>query len=49
MVALRQAIEGGYRDVHTILSDNDLDSLRSRPDFQQLIADLTFPDNPFAK
>jgi serine/threonine protein kinase len=49
MAALRQAIEGGYRDVQTILSDNDLDSLRSRPDFQQLIADLTFPDNPFAK
>jgi serine/threonine protein kinase len=49
IAALRQAIEDGYRDVHTVSTDNDLDPLRSRPDFQQLIADLAFPDNPFAK
>jgi serine/threonine-protein kinase len=30
------------------LGDRDLDPLRSRPDFQDLLRDLAFPTNPFA-
>ena len=29
--------------------DTDLDPLRSRPDFQVLMMDLEFPEEPFAK
>src|SRR5262245_39040987 len=28
--------------------DHDLDPLRSRPDFQLLMTDLAFPDDPFS-
>jgi tetratricopeptide (TPR) repeat protein len=37
---LRQAIQKGYKDVARLKKDTDLDSLRQRPDFQQLLAEL---------
>jgi hypothetical protein len=38
----------GYRNVAVMQMDHDLDPLRSRPDFQLLMMDLEFPDDPFA-
>ncbi len=37
---LRQAIAKGFRDVAQLKKDADLDSLRERDDFRQLVADL---------
>jgi tetratricopeptide (TPR) repeat protein len=37
---LRQAVQQGWKDVAHIKQDSDLDGLRQRPDFQQLLADL---------
>jgi hypothetical protein len=37
---LHQAVVAGYKDVNHIKQDHDLDILRPRPDFQQLLADL---------
>jgi tetratricopeptide (TPR) repeat protein len=48
MGLLRQAAAAGYHDITALRTDRDLDSLRSRPDFQLLIMDLAFPDKPFA-
>jgi hypothetical protein len=45
---LRRAVTAGYRKLAFMQIDSDLDPLRSRPDFQLLIMDLAFPDNPFA-
>jgi serine/threonine-protein kinase len=45
---LRQAVDAGYRNVALMQRDHDLDPLRSRPDFQLLLMDLEFPDDPFA-
>jgi hypothetical protein len=49
MASFRQAVEAGYRDPRLIAGDHDLDPLRSRPDFRQLMMDLAFPDDPFAR
>jgi len=49
MAALHRAVQGGYRQVGLATRDPDLAPLRSRPDFQQLMLDLAFPTNPFAK
>jgi serine/threonine protein kinase len=49
MAALFATVEAGYRQHSKFAKDPDLDLLRSRPDFQQLLMDLAFPDNPFAK
>jgi serine/threonine-protein kinase len=46
---LRQAVAAGYRNVALMRRDADLDSLRSRPDFQILMMDLEFPDDPLAR
>jgi hypothetical protein len=46
---LRRALERGYRNVNLIRKDPDLDPLRSRPDFQALLLDLSFPADPFAR
>jgi hypothetical protein len=46
---LRQAIAAGYRKLAYLRTDTDLESLRSRPDFQLLLMDLGFPDDPFAR
>jgi tetratricopeptide (TPR) repeat protein len=46
---LHRAVAAGYRNVALMRMDHDLDALRSRPDFQALIMDLEFPDDPFAQ
>ena len=38
--ALRKAVESGYADVKSLKSNKQLDSLRERLDFQQLVASL---------
>jgi serine/threonine-protein kinase len=48
MEALRRAVAGGYRSPHAIRTDPNLDPLRSRHDFQALLLDLQFPDDPFS-
>jgi hypothetical protein len=37
---LREAIQKGYKNVGHIKKDKDLDPLRSRADFQKLVAEL---------
>jgi hypothetical protein len=44
MDALRRAITGGYRTV----DPQSFTALESRPDFQDLMRDLRFPEWPFA-
>ena len=48
MDTLRRAIAAGYRPVDWMRRDPDLAPLRSRPDFQLLMMDLSFPAEPFA-
>jgi serine/threonine protein kinase len=40
MALLQQARAAGFEDVERVRKDEDLDPLRSRPDFQQLLAEL---------
>jgi serine/threonine-protein kinase len=49
MEDLRRAVAHGFRILPLMAIDRDLDPLRSRPDFQLLMMDLTFPDDPFAR
>jgi hypothetical protein len=49
MSALHQAITVGYRHIEKLRTDSDLDSLRSRTDFQLLLMDLAFPPDPFVR
>ena len=49
MESLRLAVAAGYRKLEIIRTDRDLDPLRSRRDFQDLMMDLEFPDDPFAR
>jgi serine/threonine-protein kinase len=49
VATLRQAVAAGLEDVAFMRRDADLDPLRSRPDFQMLLMDLAFPDQPLAK
>ena len=49
VLALRRAVDAGFRDVGFMRRDTDLDALRRRPDFQMLLLDLAFPENPFAR
>jgi len=46
---LRRAVAAGYRKLTFMRVDPDLDSLRSRPDFQLLMMDLAFPAEPFSR
>jgi serine/threonine protein kinase len=46
MACLRRALQQGLMDVDHIKQDLDLDALRSRHDFQQLIADLEIQAAP---
>ena len=48
MALLRRAADGGYCNVSWMSRDPDLGPLRGRPDFQAMMADLVFPDEPFA-
>jgi tetratricopeptide (TPR) repeat protein len=40
VAALRRAIAAGYVDLANMRGDTDVDSLRKRPDFEKLLADL---------
>lgn len=40
MDALRRAVESGYGRMENLEHDSDLDGLRNRPDFQELIENL---------
>jgi serine/threonine-protein kinase len=46
---LRRAVAAGLQDVAYMRRDTDIDPLRSRPDFQLLLMDLAFPEQPFAR
>jgi hypothetical protein len=46
---LRKAVAAGYRDVPTILKDNDLDPLRGQADFAAFLADLAEAEPPASK
>jgi serine/threonine-protein kinase len=45
---LRRAAAAGFRMTSLMAFDHELDPLRSRPDFQVLMMDLSFPSDPFA-
>ena len=47
MAVLRRSVAAGFSDVPLIRRDADLDSLRDRLDFQELLMDLSFPADPF--
>jgi hypothetical protein len=47
VAALRRAVADGSRDPEQIRRDPVLDPLRPRPDFRELILDVSFPDDPF--
>ena len=49
MAALQKAVELGYRKVYAYQSEDALDSLRSRNDFQLMMMDLSFPSEPFTR
>jgi serine/threonine-protein kinase len=49
MQSLHRGVAAGYRNVALMRRDPDLDPLRSRDDFQLLMMDLEFPDDPFAR
>jgi hypothetical protein len=47
--ALRRAFAAGYRDLAYLRTDTDLDSLRKRPDFAKLLAELEKDAKPSEK
>jgi hypothetical protein len=49
MVTLRRAVAAGWREAAWMMADPDLIPIRSRPDFQLLMMDLSFPAEPFSK
>ena len=49
MAALRLSVGAGYANLRQIRNDSDLDSLRSRDDFQLVLMDLAFPTDPFPR
>jgi serine/threonine-protein kinase len=48
VVTLRRAIAMGFANFNALKTDPDLKALHKRPDFQALLNDLDFPDDPFA-
>jgi serine/threonine-protein kinase len=46
MEALRQAVAHGFKDIESLKTDKDLDPLRTREDFRNLLADLEKPKAP---
>jgi serine/threonine-protein kinase len=48
MASLRRAVSLGWRDPPALAADPDLVPIRSRPDFQMLRLDVSFPVDPFA-
>ena len=49
MVELKKAAEGGFRNPKSYRNDPDLVPLAGRRDFQELLLDLSFPDDPFTR
>jgi hypothetical protein len=49
MAALRRAIAAGFDNVGHMGRDPDLDPLRRRRDFRELLMDLSFPADPFPR
>ena len=49
MALLYRAVAMGYRNRHAYRTEDALDPLRDRPDFQALLLDLAFPADPFAR
>jgi eukaryotic-like serine/threonine-protein kinase len=47
--SLRRAVAAGYHPVGWLEHDQDLTPVRSRPDFQSLMLDLSFPAEPFGR
>ena len=47
MAVMGQAIKAGFADRAILRRDIDLDSLRPRGDFQELMMDQSFPADPF--
>jgi serine/threonine-protein kinase len=48
MAILRRLLARGFANTALLKNDPDLDTIRSRPDFQALLLDLEFPQRPFA-
>jgi serine/threonine-protein kinase len=48
IAALRRAVAGGWRSADELKSDPNFAPLRSRSDYEALLMDLSFPDDPFA-
>jgi hypothetical protein len=49
MERLHQAVATGLRQCGWFRTEAGPDLLRNRPDFQLLMIDLAFPDEPFAR
>jgi hypothetical protein len=49
MATLRRAVTAGFAEVAILHRDLDLDPLRPRRDFQELLLDLAFPADPFQR
>jgi tetratricopeptide (TPR) repeat protein len=49
LTTLRRVIAMGFADASMLKSDPDLSSIRSRPEFQMLMLDLSMPADPFAR
>ncbi len=49
VLTLRRAVDAGFRNVGFMQRDTDLDALRGRTDFQLLLMDVAFPENPIAR
>lgn len=47
MAMIRQAVADGFKDSARLRVDSTLDSIRSDPDFQAILADLDFPAEAF--
>jgi hypothetical protein len=49
IAALRRAVLAGHADLKQVRRDPVLDPLRTRRDFRELLMDLSFPAEPFAR
>ncbi len=49
MLALARSVAGAFKTFETFRSDPNLGPLRDRKDFQDLLMDLAFPTDPFAR
>jgi tetratricopeptide (TPR) repeat protein len=47
IAVLRRAVMAGHADLMQVCRDPVLDPLRRRPDFEEMILDLSFPSDPF--